>query len=212
MHSRKASTPKKPEPRRGNESQKPRTKRTDRLNNEKKMREAILIDVQRNHWNRQGIRRLSRLARLPHRTARDTLARMEEDAQIKVDTKWGQGRRYGVKVLLSHPAWSGHKTAQLAPVLAGEKVKTHRPFPKGLPREEQTRTVGQRPSSESGDVGLYADIRAGQGTGGNPSLMAANFSRQNETVRFYPLSRDDVSTFITRKTLASTTRRSPSRV
>jgi hypothetical protein len=102
-----------------------------RLVNERKMRDAILVNVQRNRWNRDGIRKLSRLAGVPRWTGQTTLNRMADDEQehgrqIIIDTKWGQGRCFGVFVVLKHPAWSDHKHGQLAPILAGQHRITAR--------------------------------------------------------------------------------------
>jgi hypothetical protein len=99
--------------------------RVDRLVNERRMREAILAVVRPHGWTDAGVRKLGRLAGMAHRTSRDTLKRMEDDSQIKIDAHWGQGRKTGVGVLLSHPAWSQHENAQslelsrLSPQLRG---------------------------------------------------------------------------------------------
>jgi hypothetical protein len=98
---------------------KPKPKRTDARNNERRMREAILKVVRPHGWADAGIRKLARLATMPHRTARDTLTRMEADSQIKIDDHWGQGRRTGVGVLLHHPAWSQHENAQSLELSSG---------------------------------------------------------------------------------------------
>jgi hypothetical protein len=61
----------------------------------------------------------------------------EGGRQILIDTHWGQGRCYGVKVLPEHPAWSGQKLGQLAPILAGESRKWARPLSKNQPRDKR---------------------------------------------------------------------------
>jgi hypothetical protein len=97
--------PKRPESR-------PKAKRPARLCNERRMRDAILKVVRRHGWTSAGIRKLADLAGMKHRTARDTLDRMEADGQVELDRSWGQGKRTGVKVLLEHPCWSDPKHAQ----------------------------------------------------------------------------------------------------
>jgi hypothetical protein len=90
-----------------------KVKRNDAAYNERRMRDALLAEVGPNGWTKAGIRELARRAgNMPHRTARDTLARMARDGQVELDHKWGQGKPTGVHVLLDHPCWSDPKHAQ----------------------------------------------------------------------------------------------------
>jgi hypothetical protein len=91
----------------------PKPKRTDAAYNERRMRDALLAKVRASGWVKAGIRELAREAGMPHRTARDVLDRMATAGQVELDRKWGQGKETGVHPLLDHPAWSGHKHAQL---------------------------------------------------------------------------------------------------
>jgi hypothetical protein len=94
------------------ERARPKAKRTDRLYNERRMRDALLGAVKANGWTGRGVRELARLAGMPHGTARHVLDRMVADGQVERDRRIGKrGKRHGFRVLPEHPAWSKHEMA-----------------------------------------------------------------------------------------------------
>jgi hypothetical protein len=94
----------------------PKRPRTDALNNERRMRNALLRVVKSNGWTGRGTRELARIAGMNRETARHVLARMEADGQVEVDRRESKrGKRHGFRVVREHPAWSEcEKTHPLA--------------------------------------------------------------------------------------------------